>query len=213
MPYLDIDAWPRRDHFHFYRTFDMPIFSVTVQVDVAALKAWTDQQAASFFLATLYLSQQAVHAVEPFRYRLRGDRVWVHETVDAGSTVLREDETFAFAYFEHAPTFAAFQQSGRAVIEAARASTGLSPRDNGDALIHYSVLPWLHFTNMNNARSGTPTDAIPKIVFGQYQPDGERLMMPVSIAVHHALMDGLHVGRYVEALSSYCATPDAHLAG
>ena len=212
MPYLNLDQWPRRAHFDFYRTFEMPMFTVDVQVDVAPLKAWTDEHGASFFLAILYLSQQAVHAVAPFRYRLRNDRVWVHDTVDAGATVLRDDDTFAFAYFEHAATFADFQKAGQSVIETARASTGLTPRENGDALIHYSVLPWLHFTGFQNARSGNPTaDAIPKIVFGQYQHNHNSLQMPVSVTVHHALLDGLHVGQYVEALSTYCAHPTAWL--
>jgi chloramphenicol O-acetyltransferase type A len=28
-------------------------------------------------------------------------------------------------------------------------------------------------------------------------------MMPVSVEVHHALMDGLHVGRYFESFQSH----------
>ena len=212
MAYLDLSAWPRRAHFDFYRAFDMPMFTVDVQVDVAPLKAWTDRHGASFFLATLYLSQRAVHAVEPFRYRLRADRVWVHDTVQAGATVLRDDDTFAFAYFDNAPTFADFQRAGRSVIADARASTGLAPQSGRDDLIHYSVLPWLHFTSIHNPRSGAPSDAIPKIVFGQYRPDGNRLAMPVSVTAHHGLMDGLHVGRYVEALRTYVATPTRGLS-
>jgi len=207
--FLDLDTWPRAEHFSFYRTFDRPFFNVCVQVDVAPLKTWTDAHDVSFFLATLYVSQQAVHKVEPFRYRMRGERVLVRDTLDAGSTVLRDDETFAFAYFEHADTFAAFHRQGQSVIASAKASSGLTPGAERDDLIHYSVLPWLHFTSFSNARSGDPTDSIPKIVFGRYTPaDDEALQMPVSIAVHHALVDGLHVGRYVETLRRYCAAPE-----
>ena len=210
--FLDIETWPRAEHFAFYRTFDRPFFNVCVQVDVGPLKAWTEAHDVSFFLATLYISQTAVHEVDPFRYRMHGERVLVHDTLDAGSTVLRDDETFAFAYFEAADTFEAFHRQGQSVIASAQASSGLTPGEERDDLIHYSVLPWLHFTSFTNARHGDPTDSIPKIVFGRYKPtESGELQMPVSIAVHHALVDGLHVGRYVEALRTYCADPEACL--
>ncbi len=32
--------------------------------------------------------------------------------------------------------------------------------------------------------------------------------MPVSVEVHHALMDGLHVGRYFERFAAYCDAPE-----
>ena len=35
--------------------------------------------------------------------------------------------------------------------------------------------------------------------------------MPFSVEVHHALMDGLHVGRYIERMEEMLATPDAYL--
>ena len=36
--------------------------------------------------------------------------------------------------------------------------------------------------------------------------------MPVSVAVHHALADGLHVGRYVERLQEVLNDPTGLLA-
>jgi chloramphenicol O-acetyltransferase type A len=36
--------------------------------------------------------------------------------------------------------------------------------------------------------------------------------MPVSVEVHHALMDGLHVGRYFGRLESYLSDPRAALS-
>jgi chloramphenicol O-acetyltransferase type A len=37
------------------------------------------------------------------------------------------------------------------------------------------------------------------------------MMMPVSVEVHHALMDGLHVGRYFERLEGYLSDPRSAL--
>jgi Chloramphenicol acetyltransferase len=40
-----------------------------------------------------------------------------------------------------------------------------------------------------------------------------RIVMPVFVAVHHALADGLHVGRFVEGLQGKFGNSDASLGG
>jgi chloramphenicol O-acetyltransferase type A len=49
---------------------------------------------------------------------------------------------------------------------------------------------------------------VPKLAFGHIQADGARLWLPFSVEVHHALMDGLHVGRYVQAFEAALQQPE-----
>jgi chloramphenicol O-acetyltransferase type A len=50
---------------------------------------------------------------------------------------------------------------------------------------------------------------VPKLAFGRAEAEGAHLWLPVSVEVHHALMDGLHVGRYLEALDAALREPEA----
>jgi len=68
----------------------------------------------------------------------------------------------------------------------------------GEDIIHYSTLPWLDFTAVNHARKYKAFPSVPKISFGKLTKEGEKMWMPVDIHVNHALMDGFHVGKYVE---------------
>ena len=43
-------------------------------------------------------------------------------------------------------------------------------------------------------------DSCPSITFGKMTEHDGRRSMPLSIHVHHALVDGRDVGRYLEAL-------------
>ena len=87
------------------------------------------------------------------------------------------------------------------VLERVKSEAGpLDPQDDRDDLIHYSVIPWVAFTSFAHARRWGTDDAVPKIVFGKHREVGDRRLMPVSVEVHHALVDGLHVGRFYEAL-------------
>ena len=206
--YLNLDQWPRRAQFDFFRGFDNPFFNVCVDIDVTALKQWCDNRGSSFFLASLYASQRSTEAVPSFRYRLDEDRVRVQDRCVPGSTVLRENDTFGFGYFEPADTFDAFEESGRKVVEHVRQGTGLDDRPDDGDVIHYSVLPWLSFTSFSHARNWGTGDSVPKIVFGKFEKRDGRLLMPVSAEVHHALMDGIHVGRYVNHMEAACRNPE-----
>jgi chloramphenicol O-acetyltransferase type A len=139
--------------------------------------------------------------IEEFRYRIRGNGVVVHPVIDGGSTVLVPDGTFRFAYYDYSPQMDRFVAHVGEVLERVKSEAGpLDPQDDRDDLIHYSVIPWVAFTSFAHARRWGTDDAVPKIVFGKHREVGDRRLMPISVEVHHALVDGLHVGRFYEAL-------------
>ena len=211
--YLDLATWPRRPHFELFRRYDDPFFNVCVPVDVTELRELTRAEGLSFFLASLFVSTRAANAVEAFRYRLRGHRVLVHDVIHPGSTVLMPDDTFTFGYFQYKASFERFHETASAELKRLRSEPlDLRPEDDRDDLIHYSVLPWLAFTSFSHARNREGRQSVPKIMLGRYFRREGRVEMPVSVEVHHALMDGLHVGQYFELLEADLAAPERALA-
>lgn len=212
---LDLSRWKRRKHYELFRAYERPHWNVTAEVDVTALAALAAAPGGpSFFLASLYLALGAVNEVEELRYRIRGERVVVVDVVHGGSTVLLPDETFDFAYFDLVRPFGRFQAAGREVIERARsAPAAVAPRADRDDLVHFSVLPWIRFSSFAHARAAGVNDSVPKIVFGRHQEDADgRRRMPVSVEVHHALVDGLHVGRFFEGVQKRLDRAEQELA-
>jgi len=200
---IDVRTWKRRDHYLWFRKYEQPFFSVTIDVDVtAAWNASRRRAAPSFFLTSLFLMLNAANAVEAFRLRLRPRSVWRHDRVAVGPTIMRRDETFGFVRLEPAGTLRQFASRGRAVIAAAERQSGLvSNRLEGDDIVFHSVLPWLRFTSSTNALPGKG-DSIPRVVFGRSVREGRRMKMPVSVEVHHALVDGLDVARFFERFTA-----------
>jgi chloramphenicol O-acetyltransferase type A len=209
--FLDVEGWSRRDAFRFFMAYEQPFFNVCAEVELGPTLAWCRARGASSSLACWYVCLLAINAVEPMRYRLRGDQVWVHDQLSVATTVLNEDETFRFCYLPYADSFAAFCASAQAAMASEEAPMDGRPEE--DALIHGSTLPWLRFTSVAHARRiGPAADSTPKVVFGRYtkRPDGGA-SVPVSIEVHHALMDGLHVARVFEALEQRFMEPERWL--
>lgn len=205
--YIDLDEWRRREHFLLFRGYDRPHFSTTAAVDVSACYASSrGAEGPSFTLAMLFAAMHAANAVEAFRLRLREDRVWCHDAVGIGCTVLRPDRTFGFAYFAHDTSFSRFAAEGKREMERARAGSALGDaRESDDATVHATVLPWVRFTSFTNAMRRE--DSVPKLTFGQRYAEGGAWYVPVCVEVHHALVDGIDVGDFFERFQDLLARP------
>lgn len=195
---LDINTWPRKDHFNFFKQFEEPFFGATVTIDCTKAYAICKENGFSFFLYYLHSSLKAANASEPFRYRIDGETVFIFDTVNASPTINRQDGTFGFAYIDYKENFTDFAKGAQSEIDKVRNSTGLIPAVTGENVIHYSSLPWINFTALSHARSFSFKDSIPKISFGKMTEVSGVRSMPVSIHVHHGLMDGYHVGRFID---------------
>ncbi|MFQ5630769.1 MAG: CatA-like O-acetyltransferase [bacterium] len=210
--YLEIETWKRKAQYHFFKKYDQPFFNICAPVDITALYEISKAKALSFFLTSLYFSTHSANAIPEFRYRLRGDRVLIYDAIHPASTVLKKDDTFGFCYFEYTKSFSVFHENAsRHLNDILEKSDALDPQEDRDDLIHYSVIPWLAFTSFSHARRFGMDDSVPKIVFGKYEKIKDKIKMPVSVEVHHALMDGLHVGRFFETLQDYLIEPEAIL--
>jgi chloramphenicol O-acetyltransferase type A len=200
---LDLETWARKDHFHFFNQFEEPFFGVCVQLDCTRAYEVAKANGYSFFLYYLYQSLKTANAIEPFRYRIIDHQVYEYEVVNASPTINRPDGTFGFAYMDYLKDFTAFLTSARKQIEAVQEEKGLIPAMQGENVIHYSSVPWINFTALSHARSFSYKDSIPKISFGKLTEQHGKRQMPVSIHVHHALMDGYHVGQYVDQFQEF----------
>lgn len=211
--YLDLETWNRRAAFDFFRGFDIPSFNLCARLDVAQLKqAIKDLDVGSLSLAYHFIAIRLANDIAPFRYRLEGDQVRVHDNVHGSTTVLRADNSFGFATLEHNRSFAEFCEQGtRALANGRDQNAPFEPNEHQTATVHMTTLPWVHFTSYSNARQWGPNDSIPKIAFGRIDQDGSRQWMPLSVEVHHALMDGVHIGRFFERFEAALKAPDAWL--
>ena len=68
---LDIERWPRRATYEFFKDYEDPFFNFTANVDVSAAYAFCKQNGLSFSLTALYYSLVAANQIREFRIRDR----------------------------------------------------------------------------------------------------------------------------------------------
>ena len=209
--YLDLKNWIRKDVFEFFRAFDKPYFNICTNLDITPLLAALSDRGVSVSLAYHYFALRAANEIEPFRYRLKDGQVIVYDVIHGGTTVLLPNEIFTLAYFEYEPSFKKFIAGADAAMKEAVSGDGAFRPNPRDDMIHFTTLPWVSFTSFSHARNWGREDSVPKIAFGKFIKIEERTLLPFSVEVHHALMDGLHVGRYVSWLEAALLEPEAYL--
>ena len=195
---LDLENWNRYEHFKFFSSFDEPFFGITVRVDCTKTYLESKENNTSFFLNYLHKSLVAANSIDAFKYRIEEDKVFHYDQVNASPTINRPNGTFGFSYMEYKESFEEFSRLAMLVMKKVRNSDSLIPAGEGQNVIHYSSLPWLNFTSVSHARHFKFMDSCPKISFGKMTKLDKTYEMPISIHVNHALVDGIHVGEFVD---------------
>lgn len=200
MKKLDISTWNRNNHFNFYKDFTDPCFNICSNIDVTSAVKLAKQNNKSIFLTLLFLSNKATNDTNAFKLRLdEHQQVWIIDKINPSVTILREDDTFNFCYFRQNDNLNDFIEQSEIARDLSLKEQPLSPetfeKEDYAEQIFYSVIPWLNFTSFKHAFNINGAD-VPLIVFGKIHPQGEKLMMPVSVQMHHALADAIDIAKY-----------------
>lgn len=207
MERIDMTAWNRREHYEFFSRADYPQFNVCANLDITRFRAAMKARGIPFYFAVMHAATRVANGIENFRTRIREDGVVLHERVHPSFTWMDEGEDlFRLICAELTPDMdddiAAF---AKAAGEKARSQTAFMPIEElsgRDDFLYITCLPWVAFTHISHTITLNRRDSVPRISWGKFFTEGGRVLLPFSVQVHHALADGLHVGRYYERLQA-----------
>ncbi len=197
---VEVEKWNRKTTYEFFKDYDDPFFNITANLDVTELYHFCKENNLSFSLANLFYSLQTANEIYEFRIRLKDEKLVEYEKIHATQTILNDDETFSFCYFELKETIAEFDEDGKLAVEKYKQLKTFDVEATRIDLIYYSVIPWVSFTSFKHAIRFDKRQTVPRIVFGKMFQENRKLKIPHSVEVNHAIMDGLHVGKYFTRL-------------
>jgi chloramphenicol O-acetyltransferase len=178
----------------------MPHFSLTAEVDITPLYRIIKEQKKSFFATFLHTVMTALNQIPEFRTRIRGEEVVIHDVIHPSYTVLTDDDLFSFVTTDYHQDPVLFCRMVDEDIHRAKLSKSLEDVKEKDDLIYISAIPWVTFTSLTHPFSTQKKDSIPRISWGRFYPDADRYKIPIAISAHHALLDGVHIGKFFNLL-------------
>ncbi len=208
---IDITTWARREHFQTFGAFHQPHFALCAPMDITAFHRYVQDHGLSFTVAVVFLLARAANAIPEFRQRIRGGTVVEHDVVHPSTTIMTAGELFSFCTIPYEEDFGHFAPRALERITETKVSPTLEDEPGQDDLLFLSAIPWVSFTSFRHPTPASPIDSVPRLVWGKHFEDGDRVMMPVSVQGHHALMDGVHMGKFYAELERLLARPQSVL--
>jgi len=200
MEIIDIENWNRKEHFDFFSKYDNPFWGMVTEIDCTKAYEISEKNRLSFFAHYLHKSILAINKVDELKFRIVNNEIVMFDKIHTGATIGRNDGTFGFSFTNFSPDFKTFNQELKEEINNVQGSKGLRVNENSKRLdvIHYSTIPWNKFTGLTYPRNFNTDDTVPKITFGKTFTIENRRVLPISIEVHHGLVDGIHISQYLD---------------
>lgn len=212
MKTITFDNPHRKKHFEFFKGMNHPHFGITANIDVTALLPYIKANNLRTSTTIVYLISKAANAITEFRWRIRENEIVEHQKVHPSFTVpAQEADVFSFCTVEFNDNAQTFLQNAKRRIDAMYTNPSFEDEEGRDDYIFLSAIPWVSFTGVQHAMHYHPTDSVPRITWGKFFEQNEKILMPVSVQAHHALVDGRHMGHYFEFLEEITSDPEKYM--
>lgn len=208
---VDIETWSRKDNYLFFSDFLNPCYAVATEIDCTEARAAAKVSGRSFFLCYLYAVIRAANEVRELSFRVdsEGNVVW-HDTMDIITPITVPGRSFYTVRIPYCEDFGRFHNTAREMIKSIPVDGdpyGAEKiiMEQGDYdIMHLSATPDLYFTSVSYAQAapGSP-NPYPLMNAGKAVMREGRLVMPLSIFVNHAFVDGSHLSLFFKKVEQY----------
>lgn len=210
---IDQVNWPRRDYFYYFTKMMPTGFTVTVTLDISATLAWTKLNNVKFNAAYLYLVSRLLTKHPEFRIGRVDDQLVTYDVVHPSYTVMHADHTISNLWTAYDQNFQSFYAAYLADQQQYGQIPGPMPKPPVSAnLFTIGSMPWLDFTSYTPLPFTPLQSFLPVFQAGKFTTHADqRIMMPLSMTVHHAVADGYHVSRLLNELQTVFKQPELNL--
>jgi chloramphenicol O-acetyltransferase type A len=206
MEYIEIDSWKRKEHFMFFNRMDYPQFNVCMNIDITNVLTYVKDHKLSFYYSMIYIVTKVMNEIDDFKYRIRDGKIVLHDKIHPSFTDMNSDENndlFKFVTVDFCDDLFTFEKSTKDASKNQTDYFELEKLKGRDDLLYITCIPWISFTHLSHTIALNKDDSVPRISWGKYYKKGEKVLLPFSVQVNHALIDGFHIGKYIEKLQKY----------
>ena len=197
---IDLESYPRRQHFAYFLSMPYPYVGVTSNVDVTELVRFCREKKYSFYLLFIHAVALAADDIPQLRQRIRNRGIIEYSECPTSHIELLDNGTYCYCTLRHHRPLEEYMPYAEDARRQCRLRGSIEEDSNSESMYFISALPWLHYTSLIQPVAGGE-DANPRITWGKFQKDHDgREQLPVSILAHHGLVDGLHIARFYENL-------------
>lgn len=201
--YIDMDKWNRKAHFEHYYESVPCTYSMTVNMDITKLKKSLIETKGSFASAMIYLLAAGVNRHEEFRTSIdEAGHIGIYDFMHPSYAFFhKKTETFSCLWTEFDPNYHIFKKNyDNDIFKYGELEGIVSKPDMPKNVFDISNIPWTSFSAFNLNLPKGSSYLLPIFTLGKYFRQDQRIFLPISVQVHHAVCDGFHICRFLNEL-------------
>lgn len=178
--------------------------SMTARIDVTELYKKSKATDTKFYLNFLYILCKVLNSREDYRmgYLWQTDTLVCYDKINPVQYVFHDDtETCSIAYSEYYEDYKTFYAKALEDLEKAKQTReyGLDSANHPN-WFDASYISWLSYDSLNIELPDGHLYFAPIINWGKFRKENERLMMPVTVRMNHAVADGYLIAKVFKLL-------------
>ena len=200
---IDMENWPRRDHYAYYTEKLKIEYNITGRVRVDHFLDFCHQKGYRFYPALICVVTKVLNSLENFKmFRNRNGDLCVWDHIVPNYTFFHEDDkTFSDCWSDYSDDFDTFYRNIVGDMERYKDCKGVKVREGQPANFYcISCEPWTDFTAYGARVTNGEPQFFPIITIGRYVREGGKITMPVNLMIAHAVSDGYHAGLFFNTL-------------
>lgn len=205
------NEWKRAPYFQLYTKMIPTGFNICVDLDVTKMYGYFKEKGYKFAIGYRYIVMKLINEREYFRIAYKDGKLgYYNYLLPSYANFHEDDQTTSVMWVDWENSFKTFYQNYVEEEQKYKVVHGLvakpeMPPENGCMV---GVLPWTSFTSYAPVPYTSPTQFFPIIQAGKFKRLDEKILMPFSITVHHAVVDGYQVSEYLEKLQEIMNRPE-----
>lgn len=212
---IDLEKWERAEIFNHYIA-QQTSFSMTKDIDITQLCSYLKEQNHSFYLGFIYLVTTIANQDTHFKMSFNSKgQVGYWETLSPLYTIFdKKTKLFSALVTEYLPEFNVFKANYLSDLATFSNSGKLFPQKVlPENVLNISMIPWTSFTGFNLNVGNSEPYLLPIITGGKFTFLDNKVFLPVSLQVHHAVCDGFHAANFFNTFEKMAANPQKHFEG
>ena len=195
----NLDTWDRAELFQHFINDMRCVMSMTVNIDITEFLQVIHDKKYKFYPAMIWVISSAVNCREELRMGYNEDgEVGTWDYISPYYTHFhQEDEKFVKLVIDYHSDFEAFYQQFIKDMQVYQTYRWFDQKNIPPNTFDVSCLPWLHYQSFDMHIFDSGLYIAPVITWGKYiKNESGRLIMPLSLNIHHAVADGYHLCRF-----------------
>ena len=178
--------------------------SMTARIDVTDLVEFSKKKDRKFYINFLYVLSKVLNSRDDYKmgYLWQTQELICYDTINPTQYVFHEDtETCTPVYTTYYSDYETFYKNALTDVEMAKKTREyMLDMENHPNWFDASYISWLSYDSFNVELPDGYLFFAPIVNWGRYRKENDRLVMPVSVRLNHAIADGYLVAKVFKLL-------------